>query len=386
MPQKSPQAQAGEESERYAAEGQQALASGHFDTARADFEQLAKLEPGIAEVHATLAAIYYKMGEYEQAVNEVRTAQKLKPALPKLDSLLGLSEAELGQFSEALPRLEKGFKQTADADVRRMCGLHLLRAYTALGRDSDAVETALALNKLYPDDPEILYHTGRIYGNFAYIVMQKLHDNAPDSIWMFQAKGEANEAAKSYDAAIVAFNHVLELDPHRPGIHYRMGRVYLSRYREDSKPEDRDAAVREFLAELQVDPANGNAAYELAYLQAEQGNLEEARKQYEQIVGHFPDFEEALVGLGGILLQIHEPQLAIGPLQRATKVNPDDEAAWYRLAAAERETGNREAQHKALDAFQKARDAKQTHKSNENQEISPQHVDTTANPDAGSNP
>src|SRR5450432_1835743 len=96
-PQRSPQTKADDESSRIAAEGQQALASGQFDTARADFEQLAKLEPGIAEVHATLAAIYFKMGQYDQAVSEVHTAQKLKPSLPKLDSLLGLSEAEQGR-------------------------------------------------------------------------------------------------------------------------------------------------------------------------------------------------------------------------------------------------------------------------------------------------
>ena len=119
-----------EESASYAEAGQKALAAGHYAEARDNFEQLAKLEPGMAEVHATLAAIYFKLREYELSVREIRTAQKLKPGLPKLDSLLGLSLSELGEFDEALPHLEKGFKQTADPEVRRMCGLQLLRAYT----------------------------------------------------------------------------------------------------------------------------------------------------------------------------------------------------------------------------------------------------------------
>ena len=145
---------------RYANAGQQALAAGQYSEAQTNFEQLAKLEPGIAEVHATLAVIYYKQRQYDSAVREIRTAQKLKPALPKLDSLMCMSLAEMGRFKEALPGLEKGFKQTADTEVRRMCGLQLLRAYTGLQRDPEAVTTALTLNKLYPDDPEILYHTG----------------------------------------------------------------------------------------------------------------------------------------------------------------------------------------------------------------------------------
>lgn len=371
-----------DESERYAVAGQQALAAGQYADARADFEQLAKLEPDVAEVHATLAVIYFKLREYELAVREVSTAQRLKPSLPKLDSLLSLSLSELGRFSEALPRLEKGFKQTADPEVKRMCGLQLLRAYTGLSRDADAVETALELNKLYPDDPEILYHTGRIYGNFAYIVMEKLHDKAPGSVWMLQAQGEANESQKAYDAAIAAFHHVLELDPRRPGIHYRLGRIFLTRFREGQKPEDRDAAVREFTAELELDRGNGNAGYELANIQAELGNLEAARQQFEQVLERFPDFEEALVGLGGICLESQKPEQAVAPLQRATQLRPDDEVAWYRLAQAERATGNREAQEKALAAFRKVHSSTPgtLRKPNEDEEITPQHIDSGANP------
>jgi len=347
------QAAGQEQAAQLADEGQQAMAAGQFDTARTDFEQLAKLEPGIAEVHATLAAIYFQTHDYEQAVREVRTALKLKPTLAKLDSLLGLSLAEMSRFSDALPHLEKGFKQTADPDVRRMCGLQLLRAYTGLSRDADAVETALALNRLYPDDPEVLYHSGRIYGNYAYVVMAKLHDDAPDSVWMVQSSGEANEAQKSYDAAIVDFNHVLEIDPHRPGIHYRLGRIYLEQFNETHKQEDHDSAVREFMSEVSSDPGNGNARYELAKIQADQGNLDEARRQYSELVERFPDFEEALVGLGGAQLDSQHPEAAEGPLKHATEVRPDDEIAWYRLGQAERLLKHPQEQRQALAVFQK---------------------------------
>jgi tetratricopeptide (TPR) repeat protein len=378
------QAQAGgeDQSDRYASEGQQALAAGRYGEARTDFEQLAKLNPDVAEVHATLAAIYFQQREYELAAREVRTAQKLKPSLPKLDSLLGLSLGEMGRFAEALPRLEKGFKQTADSEVRRMCGLQLLRAYTGLGRDADAVETALAMDRLYPDDPEVLYHTGRIYGNFAYEVMLKLHDKAPNSIWMLQAQGEANESQKDYEGAIIAFNHVLQLEPSRPGIHYKLGRVYLARYRDGQKQEDRDAAVREFNAELAVNPGNGNALYEMAVIQQQQGNLDEARTQFEHVVERFPDFEEALVGLGGVCLENQKPEAALAPLERATKLNPDDEVAWYRLAQAERDTGNREAQQKALAAFQRLHSSTRgtLRKPDAGEEITPQQIGNDPKP------
>ncbi len=369
-----------EDEEKYAEAGQKALAAGQIAEAQDNFEKLVKLEPSIAEVHATLAAIYFKQGQYELSVQEVRTAKKLKPSLPRVDSLLGLSLSELNQFDEALPHLEKGFHQTGDADVRRMCGLQLLRAYTGLSRDADAVETALALNKLYPDDPEVLYHTGRIYGNFAFIVMTRLHDKAPASIWMLEAQGEMNESQKAYDEAIFAYNHVLSIEPRRPGVHYRLGRIYLTRYKEGQKIEDRDAAVREFTAELGIDPGNGNAGYELADIQAELGNLEDAQKGYEHVLKLFPNFEEVLVGLGGVYTDSHKPEQAVALLEHATQLKPDDEIAWYRLARAERAAGNMEGQKKALAIFQKLHSAKPLHKPVTSDEVTPQQLDRGVQP------
>ena len=260
-----------------------------------------------------------------------------------------------------------------------MCGLQLLRAYTGLERDADAVETALALNRLYPDDPEVLYHTGRIYGNYAYITMEKLHDKAPGSIWMLQAQGEANESQKNYAAAIVAFNHVLEINPNRPGIHYRLGRVYLSRFRDEQKPEDRESAVREFKAELSVDPGNGNAAYEIANQEALAGNLDQAKVDYEQVVNRYPDFEEAMVGLAGVHLESGKPAEALPLLESATKLKPEDQVAWYRLAQAQRATGNRTAQEAAMAEFKRLRSASPSFPKmqSDRDEVTPQQLGET---------
>jgi tetratricopeptide (TPR) repeat protein len=368
--------------ETLAAAGQEAMAHGDFAVAEEKFEELARLEPGIAEIHATLAAICFERREYERAISEIRVAQRLKPGLPKLDSLLGLSLAEEGKLREALPNLENGFHQTADPEVRRQCGLELLRIYGDLNRDADAVETSLALNKAYPNDPEVLYHTGRVYGSYAYTVMEKLHDTAPNSIWMLQAQGEANESQKNWDAAIVAFNHVLVIDPNRPGIHYRLGRVYLGRLRESEKTDDRDAAMREFSKELTLNPGNGNAAYELAYLEAENGKVEEATREYEVALQRHPDFEEALVGLAGIDLSSDQAAAAVPLLERATRLRPDDEVAWWRLSQAERATGNRQEQEKALAMFQKIHQIipGTLRSPTAADEITPQHLDTDAQP------
>ena len=378
--------------EKYSVAGQQALAAGQYDEALANFEQLEKLEPGIAEVHATLAVIYYKQRRYDAAVREIRTAKKIKPGLPKLDSLLGMSLAEQGHFQESLAGLEKGFQQTADPEVRRMCGLQLLRVYTGLQRDEDAVAAALQMNKLFPRDPEVLYHTGRIFGNYTYVVMERLHDEAADSIWMIQAQGEAFESQKDYAASIDAFNRVLAMEPNRPGIHYRIGRVYLRRFQEGYDAKDRNAAVEQFQQEIAIDPVNGNAAYELAQIDYDLGNFESAREKFEALLAQHPEFEQAQVGLAGVLLETKKAESAIPHLKQAIALDAGDEVAWYRLARASRLIGDASGQQKAMDEYQRLHGLKSSQRVKKTRqeaksgviadagEVTPQHIEPSNQP------
>src|SRR4029079_9988663 len=95
--------------------------------------------------------------------------------------------------------------------LRRCAVLPLQRIYTGLGRDQDAVDVALKLSRLYPNDAEVLYHSGRLFANFAYLQTMRLATIAPDSVWLHQAAGEANESQALYDAALREYRQVLTL-------------------------------------------------------------------------------------------------------------------------------------------------------------------------------
>jgi tetratricopeptide (TPR) repeat protein len=338
--------------ERYAEEGQSALAAGRLDDAEKAYEKLRELEPGVAEVHANLGMIYFQEGRYEQAVPALRQALKLKPSLTRTESLLSVSLSELGRYKEAAPGLEKCFHRAADPEIKRMCGLQLQRAYGGLGRDRNAVEVALELNRLYPDDPEVLYHTGKVYGNYAFLTMQKLAQVAPASVWRHQTLAEADESQGSYEAAITEYRQVLALDPRRPGIHYRLGRTLLARARETTSAEDLASAQREFEQELALDPLNGNAAYEMAEARRNGGQFEEAQKLFEQALNSHPDFEEAQLGLASVLMSQQKPQQALPHLQKAIELNQENEVSWYRLSQVQRSLGNSKEAQNAFTKYQ----------------------------------
>jgi tetratricopeptide (TPR) repeat protein len=344
--------------EQYAREGERALAEGRYTEAEDKYESLRRMSPGTPEIHARLGLIYFQQGKFSDAVPALREALKLKPGLPKIDTLLAMSLSELGRYEEALKGLQAGFRQTGDSVLKRMAGLHLQRAYTGLARDREAVEVALELSRLHPDDPEVLYHSGRLFANFAYLQTMKLARVAPDSVWLHQAAGEANESQGLYDAAVREYRQVLALAPRRPGIHFRIGRALLARAQDASTAAaDAAEALRAFEEELRVDPTNASAAYEIAELHRKAGDLAQARAFFERALSHYPDFDDALVGLGRTLVSLGQPEQALPRLEAAAKRDPDNEVAYYQLAQAYRALGRTADQEKALAEFTRLRTA-----------------------------
>jgi tetratricopeptide (TPR) repeat protein len=376
-------AQTAEAIAEYSDQGEKALAQGKYAEAEAAFEKLRELEPGVAEVHANLGLIYFQEGKFQLAISALRQALKLKPALPKTAALLAMSLSELGRYGEALPGLEKGFRQSTDPPIKRMCGLQLLRAHTGLRQDSKAVEVALELNRLYPNDPEVLYHTGKVYGNFAFLTMQKLAQVAPASVWRHQTLAEAYESQGSHDAAISEYRQVLSADARRPGIHYRIGRTLLARSRQSNAPDDIAAATKEFAQELEVDPGNANATYELGEIHRNAGKFDEAQKFFELAVQYHPDFEEAQLGLAAVLMSLQKPDLALPHLQKAITLNAGDEVSWYRLSQVQGMLGHADEQKRTFVEFQRLRSQKSSQQEAGKQifspdEVTPQQLDPTA--------
>jgi len=365
-------------------EAQRALAQGNYPEAEQKLEQLAKIDPAVAEIHANLGIVYFQEKKFAEAIPELRRALQLKPILTDSELFLAMSLSELGRYKEAIPGLVKGF-HSSRADMKRMCGLQLERAYSGLNENSKAVEVALEMSKLYPNDPEVLFHNGTIFGNYAFLSMQTLFRVAPDSVWSHQAAASTYESQGAYESAIGEYRQVLSIDPRRAGIHYRLGRTFLARSRSTNSAEDRKAAANEFHEELKLDPLNASSAYELGEMDRSAGDLEGAQKYFELALKNYPDFEEAHLGIAGVLASEGKSDAALLHLQKAISLDPENEVSWYRLALAERSTGKTEEAQKALAKFHQLHNQKpvgQTEAGNpalaSPEEVTKQTLDTNA--------
>jgi tetratricopeptide (TPR) repeat protein len=354
--------------------GQAALQARDYAEAEKSFAELAKLQPSVAEFHVTLGLVLFQENKLSEAEAEFRQAQKLKPTLPQIDALLAMTFSEQGKYEQALPGLEKGFHQSANSDLKRMCGLRLQRTYTALHNDRKAVEITIELGRLYPDDPEVLYYSSKVFGNQAFLSAQKLFATAPKSMWGLLAAGEAHESQGQFVDAIADYREALKLDPNHPNLHFRIGRALLARSENKGGDNaDAESAKEEFAQELRSNPTNGNAAYELGESYRKLGQEDEARRYFELAINSYPSFEEAHVGLAATLMQ-SDPALARTHLQKAIALAPEDAVAWYRLAQAERNLGHSEEQKLALAKFTALRNSKTAAFDTSGREVTPQHI------------
>ena len=335
--------------ERYSQDAQAAMTARQYANAAETYEKMIKLDPGVAELYSNLGLAYFQEGKFPQAIPVFQKALKLKPGLENPKYFLAMAQSELGHNQQALPDLAEGFNQTHNAMLKRMLGLYLERTYTGLHRDREAVDVALELTRFYPNDPEVLYQTGRLCGNFAYLAMQRLQEVAPDSVWRHLASGDLFESQGDYALAIREYRRVIALEPNRPGIHYRLGRVLLKAKEADSRAE----ALKQFGQELNIDPTNARAAYEAGEVYRRSGQFSKALALFTKALTNYPNFEEAHVGLGRVLIHENKPDQAIAHLQKALSLDPEDDVAYFQLAQAYRQLGNAAEQRKALAAFQR---------------------------------
>lgn len=319
---------------RYSEEAQQALAHHDAGAALAALEKLARLTPGNASVYANLGAVYYTLGRYAPAAEAFERALRLDPKIPNVSLMLALCNAELGRATQALPVLEAAFRHPPSAEMGRTVGIKLAAVYSSLGQHLKALEVTEALLKRFPNDPELLYRASHLYGDRALETMTQLVGVAPESVWTTLAFGEALEAQKRYDLAVMQYRKVIAKDPAMAGAHYRLGRALL--LQSPDSDAARDEALKEFQQELAVDPRSSAAEYETGEIYRRRGDFGHARDHFARAIQIDPSEEEAQIALARTLVELHEPQEAVTHLRAATRLNPKNEVSHFLLAAAYR--------------------------------------------------
>jgi tetratricopeptide (TPR) repeat protein len=225
-----------------------------------------------------------------------------------------------------------------------------------LNNTSTAADLIAMLSRDFPHDPAILYLTVHTYSDLSVRASQALLFTNPGAYQVHQLNAEAMEAQEKWDEAAEEYRVVLKTDPHLPGIHYRLGRLLLSK---PATPTAKEDARKEFEEELHINPANAAAEFVLGELARQAENYPEAIDRFTRATKLDTMFTDAFIGLGRSLLGAEKVAEAVPPLERAAKLQPDNPTAHFMLANAYRRSGRQADADREVEAHratsQKAR-------------------------------
>lgn len=290
----------------------------------------------------------FQAGRYSTALSELGQALKKDPNDHVAARFLALTEAARGDCKSALPVLEK------DPDVLAQLGL--AKCDTAVGDDASALNVLSKLAHQYPNNPDVLYASARLHMKAFNDDTFAMFQRTPSSYRVHELSAEIFEVQGKYADAAAEYRKAIEINPSAPELHYRLGRDLLMQSHE---PESLAQAGAEFQAELRLSPEDGACEYQLGQIAEVQGRADEAKARFAKALSWSPDFVSAMIALAKLDGEQKSYTDAIQLLQRATALQPQNEAAHYALLTAYRNSGQMEkakAEKVELDRLQKPPD------------------------------
>src|SRR5437762_8326059 len=182
-----------------------------------------------------------------------------------------------GGCQEALPVLKKSLSQALDKQVEYRVAMATARCAMGLDQGQTAVNALWILKRDFPKDPEVLYMMTHYFSQLATRAAQEMAAVAPTSYQAHELEAESLESRENWDAAANEYRKILEQNPNLPGIHFRMGRVALSKVESPSNTEE---ARKEFQEELKIDPNNAASEFWL-------GEIARRVGEWNQAISHF---------------------------------------------------------------------------------------------------
>jgi tetratricopeptide (TPR) repeat protein len=261
----------------------------------------------------------------------------------------GVELAEHGHCREALPLLKKGGPHAQDKELRRKTGLATVRCAMTVGQTDAALDALRFLTREFPHDPDVLYVTTHAYSDLSIRSSLELINTAPESYQAHELNAESLEMQGKWDDAAAEYRKIVELNPQLPGIHFRLGRLTLSKPETPTTAED---AKREMEAELKIDPGNAGAEYVLGELARQAQNSDAAIDHFSRATKLDAGFADAFLALGMALNSASRFPEAIPPLESAVKLQPGNPTGHFQLTISYTRAGRKQDAEREMALYQ----------------------------------
>jgi tetratricopeptide (TPR) repeat protein len=302
---------------------------------------------GISLAALFIAAVYgqdrisqgieeFRQGKYAEAQTTLEQALRQKPGDPHARTFLALTRAAVGGCDAAANDLSAVFTANHDPDLRRLAGLALAQCDLAHNQLEAALPIVLDLEKQFPADPDVLYEAAKLHMKAWNDVVFQMFQKTPASYRVNQVSAEIFEVQGRYADAVAEYRKAIEKNPAAINLHFRLARALLM---QSHGPQVMDEAGREFAAELKLNPNDAVAEYEIAQILLAENKPQEAAARFERALALAPDFAEALLAVARMRSDAKRYDDAIQLLERAARLQPENESVHYNLMLAYRNAG-----------------------------------------------
>jgi predicted Zn-dependent protease len=266
----------------------------NFAEATKLYDEVLKIDPGVAEVWTNRGLCLYELNRHREAVSSFAKAATLKPQLLVPHLFLGIEYLKLDQPQKAVSSLQSALSIDPN---HLQASYELANAYVRLEQFQQAVDLYGELLRRNPQMEEAWYRLGIGYLNWSRMAARQLVDSAEACAYGKVLLADLQAVAGLRQAAEANFRAAVTTQPDLGEARLALGQFYL-----DSQAPEQMSAAHEQLARAKE-------------LNSEDLQVEIALTRLDLLQG---DFVRAVRRLGTVLrvdfpfVRKHIPELAMG--------------------------------------------------------------------------
>jgi tetratricopeptide (TPR) repeat protein len=342
-----PAAPSSAEFDRISKAAMEARAQDRTDEAIALYRQGVALRPTWTEGWWFLGELLYDENKYPEARDSLRRLIRLDQNSGPGFALLGLCEFETKEYDKSLNHIYQARRIGLgdDPQVRRVVLFHEVLLLTRLQLYESALEVLSNVVKDGGAGASVIEAAG-IVGLRRPIFPEEVPEADKDLI-EHAGRAVCAMALRDQTQAQTYFAELVAAYPNAPNVHYLYG-SYLA-------ATDKDAALKEYQKELEINPKHTEALATMALEYEARGDLDTAISYARRSVDADGTFFGAHAVLGKLLASNGQVEEGIKELEIARKQAPDSPQVHFSLATAYSLAGKKEEAAKERAEFARLR-------------------------------
>ncbi|MFZ5572445.1 MAG: tetratricopeptide repeat protein, partial [Thermodesulfobacteriota bacterium] len=221
---------------------------------------------------------YFSKGDFEQAEQELLRAIEKNPGNSDLHIILGLFYVSRKEMDKA----DKTFALAIEIDPRNIKPyLVSAEVLTASGQPDRALSLYREALRIQPENKRLNLILARFFLQQNKLIeaektIRKLLEEQPNDLPALILKGELLLIRQQYDEAITHFDRLIEQEPGSDRLHYLKAQA-------QNRKGDNTGAIASIQKALTIQPRNISAKLMLSDIYLQQGMIEQAQRENEQI-------------------------------------------------------------------------------------------------------